>query len=314
MDPFSAAIADLTDDALEERIEPNFNTFLNATHASLSGLIRRQVAIIQRRSADPADHQVTVYDKTLLRLTEGGNDIDFIPALRFFSKEYLGIDEADLDQGPVRAREQVARAHLFDQGSTVVASRRDSVVMAKPDTPPRDFSAAVRAGQGLGPNFRRLMTVYEQARAEYLAVADNEDRNTLHAARFLRDTVENLLDGLRNKTIEAGKRAELDAMAKMAKEAVEKLCGGKKRKFDAHARSSASKRPQLSSRDARDNERFSDHLSDRHSDRHIWQYQQQSRRVREYSPGRSSRARGRSPVRARKLFGYTRPVDTYYPA
>ncbi|RMZ82395.1 hypothetical protein DV737_g2062, partial [Chaetothyriales sp. CBS 132003] len=262
MDLVSAAIADLTDDALDERIEPNFNAFLNANLAALSGLVRRQVAIIQRRSADLADHQATVYDKTLLRLTEGGNDIDFIPALRFFSKEYLGIDETNLDHGPLRAHEQVARAHPFDQASTAVASQRDSVVMAEPDTPAANSSIAVHADQDLGPNFRRLMAVYEQARADYLAVADNEDRHTVYAAKFLRDTVENLLDSLRNKTIEAGKRAELDAMAKMAKEAVEKLCGGKKRRFDAHSRSRASKRPRPSSRDARDNSRFSDYHGD----------------------------------------------------
>ncbi|RMZ76352.1 hypothetical protein DV738_g5025, partial [Chaetothyriales sp. CBS 135597] len=232
MDPTSVAIANLTANALDKGLlEPKLDAFLDRHHTSLTSLIRRQVGLIQQRSADPADNQVTIYDMTLLRLTEGGNDVDFTPALHFFCKEFLGINEHALDDHLLHVHEQLQPADL-DHSSTTVASQWGSGAMAEPDTQTRrrrHSSSSVRAGDArVGGRHR--------AREDYMAIAGNDDRNTFEAAKFLRDTVENLLDSVGNGVIDTDKRRELDAMAAVAKEAVEKLCGGRKRKFDIKRR------------------------------------------------------------------------------
>src|SRR5438045_2069149 len=58
-------------------------------------------------------------------------------------------------------------------------------------------------------------------------------RATARAARFLRDTAENMLSYFENKPADPILMAELDTTCKMAQEAAVSLTGGKKRKFDA---------------------------------------------------------------------------------
>jgi hypothetical protein len=82
------------------------------------------------------------------------------------------------------------------------------------------------------PKLTNLWNVYQCAKADYLLVADDQNHATARAARFLRDTAENILSYLGNKTTDPIMMAELDATCRMAKEAAVSLTGGKKRKFD----------------------------------------------------------------------------------
>ena len=83
------------------------------------------------------------------------------------------------------------------------------------------------------PKLKRLFDVYEQAKTEYLTVVElNDDRKTVAAARFLRDTAENALSILKEKDIHADVLESLQATYDKAKEAAVELSGGKKRKFD----------------------------------------------------------------------------------
>ncbi|RMD44950.1 hypothetical protein DV735_g7, partial [Chaetothyriales sp. CBS 134920] len=222
-DRMAEAVADLTDKALdddEERLsEPHLDALLDANQEALAMLVRRQLGLIERRSADAADLQVTVFDMALVRLTEGGKDVEFMPALRFFVKEYMAMTEQELAKVPM-CLHKLRSPHPPQVGNCCH------------DEEPEERE------EKLSPNLRKLLEVYERSRAEYLALADDGDRRTVDAAKFLRDTVENVFDSLRRNnntngaTIDADKRAELKAMAAIAKEVVEKLCGGRKRKFD----------------------------------------------------------------------------------
>ena len=124
--------------------------------------------------------------------------------------------------------------------------------------------------------------MYDQARTEYLAVADLDNQITVKAAKFLRDTAENALSIVRDTNIDAGVLRELEETCDKAKKAVVDLSGGKKRKFDG---------PQG---------QMVNDIS--------------SKRGRE---GRGGSFRGRGGWRGRGHsgipYGYTRMVDSYHP-
>lgn len=83
------------------------------------------------------------------------------------------------------------------------------------------------------PKLKRLFDVYDQAKTEYLAVCEmNDDKKTLAAARFLRDTAENAVSILQDKNIGGEVFRSLQETYDLAKEMAVELSGGKKRKFD----------------------------------------------------------------------------------
>lgn len=83
------------------------------------------------------------------------------------------------------------------------------------------------------PVFSRLWNVYELARAEYFELADEGSFRAGEAARFLRDTAENGLHYLADHPKQDTRlHKDLTETHNMALRAVEKLCGGRKRKFD----------------------------------------------------------------------------------
>ena len=88
------------------------------------------------------------------------------------------------------------------------------------------------ASPDMEPKLTNLWNVYQRAKADYLVVANDKNHATARAARFLRDTAENILSYLGNKNRDPIMMAELDATYRMAKEAAVSLTGGKKRKFD----------------------------------------------------------------------------------
>lgn len=82
------------------------------------------------------------------------------------------------------------------------------------------------------PKLNNLWNVYQRAKSDYLLVANDMNDATARAARFLRDTAENMLSYLKNNPSDPIMMAELDATCRMAKDAAESLTGGKKRRFD----------------------------------------------------------------------------------
>src|ERR1700743_1733129 len=84
------------------------------------------------------------------------------------------------------------------------------------------------------PKLAAMWSVYEMARADYLvALNKNPSREkVISTAKFLRDTAENILLYLENKTADALMITELEGTFTHAKTTVVCMTGGKNRKFD----------------------------------------------------------------------------------
>jgi hypothetical protein len=87
------------------------------------------------------------------------------------------------------------------------------------------------------PQRQRLLDAYEEACTEYVAVANAHNGSTLQAAKYLRDTAENLVMFIDDLDLDARKREDILLMFETAKLAVQDLTGGKIRKFDTGYRS-----------------------------------------------------------------------------
>lgn len=82
------------------------------------------------------------------------------------------------------------------------------------------------------PNLAKIWAVYEDAKRDYHEKSDHGDGASFRAAKFLRDTAENILIQLKGKNTDEIMLQELNSTYKMAKAMVVSLSGGKKRKFD----------------------------------------------------------------------------------
>ena len=87
--------------------------------------------------------------------------------------------------------------------------------------------------EDMEPNLAKIWAVYQEAKQDYDKKADHEDDAVkFKAAKFLRDTAENILIQLKGKNTDEDMLMELNSTFKMAKAMVVSLSGGKKRKFD----------------------------------------------------------------------------------
>ena len=82
------------------------------------------------------------------------------------------------------------------------------------------------------PKLANLWGVYKRAKREYFAVASDNTPETSSAARFLRDTCENIISYLENKTCDSGMKAELEQTYKQAKSKATFMSHGRPRPFD----------------------------------------------------------------------------------
>ena len=57
----------------------------------ITQLLEAHVALVNSRSLNLADSQITLYDQALLNLTVNRQDLNFIPTLSLFAEEILGI-------------------------------------------------------------------------------------------------------------------------------------------------------------------------------------------------------------------------------
>ena len=153
------------------------------------------------------------------------------------------------------------------------------------------------------PKLKRLWSVYETARSDYVAVKDDHHHTRLTSAKFLRDTAENTLEYLKGKDVDPLMLTELEGTFRMAKSIVVDLSGGKKRKFDRTEVSDAREaRPRPSSAPIRT------HYG--HLDRDDLFFARNDTRMQESRYRGKPGGRGHSGV----PFGYgARDVDSYHP-
>lgn len=107
----------------------------------------------------------------------------------------------------------------FSTGATAVDHKQSS-------------SASGNLKKDMDPNLAKIWAVYEDAKRDYHEKSDHGDGATFRAAKFLRDTAENILIQLKGQNTDEVMLEELNGTYNMAKAMVVSLSGGKKRKFD----------------------------------------------------------------------------------
>jgi hypothetical protein len=282
----------------------------------------RHIQLLKSRSQAFEDAHITVYDKALLTLTSNGNELDSPAAIQYFCEEFLGIDTSDdprvaqkaletsinvrgtLEQGKYRSLHSQPTSEL-----TTSACRNDRLMISALKTEASIKQSYPTASPDREPKLTNLWNVYQRAKADYLVVANHQNHATATAARFLRDTAENILSYLENKTTDPIMMGELDATYRMAKEAAVSLTGGKKRKFDVGEaergrRARCGHGGPLNRSGHGGGQRYGD--------------MRRSRSPVRYSgghggppgyPAAQTQPRGPSGI----PFGYSRPVDSYHP-
>ncbi|KIY03859.1 uncharacterized protein Z520_00550 [Fonsecaea multimorphosa CBS 102226] len=215
-------------------LDPAFDTFLVSYNHAFLDVFNRQVELIKSRSQAFEDGHVTVFDKTLLILTENGANLNNPAAIRFYCKEYLNIDIGSRDDAQELTQKLQQTVLVPETLQQELSSGKTSLVPKDAgDKRPRLLPVDPNLRKDMEPRLAVLWSVYETARAEYLAVIDKDDNDmAVKRAKFLRDTAENILLYLENRVADPLMIAELEGTFKHAKDTAVCLTGGKKRKFD----------------------------------------------------------------------------------
>ncbi|KAI1615085.1 hypothetical protein EDD37DRAFT_609036 [Exophiala viscosa] len=222
-------------------LNPAVNDFVVGHKAGFLRLFNRQINLIRSRSQAFEDGHITVFDKTLLKLTQNGTDLENPAAIQYYCEEFLGIHVGASTAEASRVLSQAIQVpELLIFGSCLQMSSRVSL----PDFDFTETSALINSdvkteaddhqpvAEEMEPMLKRLWEVYENAKSDYFARSDSKSDDLIGAAKFLRDTAENTQQYLTDKPIDPNMLAELQSTYDMAKATVVSLSGGKKRKFD----------------------------------------------------------------------------------
>lgn len=199
------------------------------------------------------------------------------------------------------------------------------------------------------PAAARLWNIFEQAKQDFFAATEQNSTKKRTTAKFLRDTAENTLQYLQDKSVDHQLLEELETTLSDAKKTVMTFYGGKRRKFDqpespkpvertmtARPTQNDQREAELGyrtrDRDSRDFEEstkaeFAGHKralayhrsstppgsvthSRRNEARELFPDEQRSKRRRKNPQPQSQPGRGHSDI----PFGYSRRVDSYHPS
>ncbi|KAK5952093.1 hypothetical protein OHC33_006980 [Knufia fluminis] len=229
-----------------DNLDPSVNAVICANRSAFFETFSRRIELIKSRSQAFQDHRITIYDKVLLTLTQNGKVLDNTAAISFYCEEHLGIPNSAASAQKEVALTNALIAHSGPpQAMPPPETRRGSVFTREPDSNPpekkktlfetdKENNSAVFAALAaqVGGNMVRLWTVYDKAKKDFFAVTDPNSLRKQDTARFLRDTAENVLHQLRDKTVDQRLLNELSTTFETAKHTAMTLHGGKKRKFD----------------------------------------------------------------------------------
>ncbi|PWY89031.1 hypothetical protein BO70DRAFT_377485 [Aspergillus heteromorphus CBS 117.55] len=206
---------------------------------SLMNAIRRHVLLVQSRSKDIEDAQITVYDSALLILSNHGDDPRDTGALELYLAEFLGIvptspgsldrqkidDHVSLESALTRATES---GHTTDR--TASADEEDK----KPDHASMSRNEVSSFDDDrLRAQADRLIEVYRLAKSEYYGEKKRDGVDLLSLVRYLRDTAENTLLYLQaNGMADHPLVSDIKYSFEMAKDKAAQLSGGRARHFD----------------------------------------------------------------------------------
>ncbi|KAJ9602840.1 hypothetical protein H2200_012620 [Cladophialophora chaetospira] len=235
-DPEDAVVVLLEKARRAHTLSPAVENFLKSHQSTFFGLFSRQIELIKSRSQDFRDAEITVFDKTLLTLTEHPDCLMNPATVNFFCEEYLNINlGGPISEMTLTLRQTVEVPEVLKQA--LPSSSDPATVEPEADLEPKKPSHLspinVDLGKNMEPKLAGLWSVYETARTDYLdALKKNIREKIVSTAKFLRDTAENILLFLENKNADALLIAELEGTFTHAKTTVVCLTGGRNRKFD----------------------------------------------------------------------------------
>lgn len=230
-----------------DTLSPTVENFLTTHKEAFFDLFGRQIQLIKSRSQAFEDSHITVFDKTLLNLTQNGNKLDVSAAINYYCEEYLNINLGDASSTDITTlQDTVKLPKILNQGKEAQLDLKDifltessepELVSGRSNVPARlsrkpDLYRPKRDLKSMEPRLAQLWAVFEGARDEHLSMGSKDDQETMRAAKFLRDTTENILIYLENKNADRKMLTELESTFNMAQASVVSLSGGKKRKFD----------------------------------------------------------------------------------
>lgn len=279
--------------------------------------MHRQIQLITSRSQAFEDAHVTVYDKTLLTLTQNGNKLDHPPAIEYYCDEFLGVSNIADQVIATRMLEQsiCVPKHLAQgkqlKAQSKITDTKPHLEYSPPSSDPSVESFEVLAGSqrrqstvtlisdkslcfakkipDMEPQVARLWSLYEKARADFQAVVPNKDSSaTADSARFLRDTAENTIQYLKTKDFDPVMMAELQAVYDLAKATAVSATGGKKRKFDVADIDKVNEDPRRATSMPPRQDRYSPYTGGYHS-------VSRNDRYPRTDPGRVHKVQGRGP-------------------
>ncbi|EER24528.1 hypothetical protein CPC735_058980 [Coccidioides posadasii C735 delta SOWgp] len=170
------------------------------------------ISMIKMRSQAFEDGKVTLYDKALLILTANGNNLHNLGAIELFLDEILGVKkdgrardvEAILEKNiAVRSMLQRAQATDCSDGNFDKEVKHEDVEgmteMPANKKPKRELESPAEkkeSSRTLGDSdsaISKMLDTLERAKKEFHAVDEKERGAKYLAAKFLRDTAENIL-------------------------------------------------------------------------------------------------------------------------
>ncbi|KAJ0414953.1 hypothetical protein BJY00DRAFT_318353 [Aspergillus carlsbadensis] len=230
------------------------------SYSILVNALRRQISLIKCRSQDFEDCQITVYDKTLLILSNHGDRVTDPSVLEIYLTEFLGVvpiapqtdgketvaNHVELENVLERLRatqekKEVARPTKEDECDQIATPPYKSNDEYEPYFPEihhvqkKDSKNATESDKQGRPDVRvaRLLEVYHQAKEDYFRIKAKDGVESLPAIKFLRDSAENALRYLHaNGLSDHPWVRDLEESFAVARDKTAQLLGGRKRHFD----------------------------------------------------------------------------------
>ncbi|KPI35119.1 uncharacterized protein AB675_1355 [Cyphellophora attinorum] len=214
-----------------------YDNFMSSRSPEFFTVFKIRMSDLTRRDPDPRKQQLTLNDHLMLNHTKQGTDFHSHGAIYYYLLTYYKIDLNQPNPNFSLVDEEIAAFFPNHDIKPEDRDMDDEISSARFDFPSSSTNINEDRPVNPQPQRQRLLDAYEEACNEYIAVANARNGSTLQAAKYLRDTAENLVMFIDDLEVDPKKREDILLMFETAKLAVQELTGGKIRKFDTGYRS-----------------------------------------------------------------------------
>ncbi|RAK79222.1 uncharacterized protein BO72DRAFT_494566 [Aspergillus fijiensis CBS 313.89] len=211
---------------------------------ALDRIIRNHISLINRRSQDAADGEISLYDRALVAIGHNGFEIGS-EVQDFYLTEFLGADiscsvnqqvASDYIEFNLELERVLGLGDTESVSGAASATGNPSTGHGGPGTTgTRDASGRPSSpchGISIQPNINRLVIRFRQAKNEFYRHSET-NTDTESSVRFLRDTAENALQYLRaNGRPNHPLIPDIEYHFRLARDRAAQLSGGRQRRFE----------------------------------------------------------------------------------